>query len=90
MIAAYREPDRTKGRELMSRLIDSVSHGVPSTLSERRHAGPDVEEASGRRPGHLRPARPGPSNGPTEAINGWLEDLRGFALGCRKPDQLHR
>ena len=27
MIAAYREPDRTKGRALMSALIESVSHG---------------------------------------------------------------
>src|SRR3954453_14347705 len=34
MIAAYREPDRTKGRALMSKLIVSVSHGVPASLSE--------------------------------------------------------
>ena len=27
--------------------------------------------------------RPGTSNGPTEAINGRLEHLRGFALGFR-------
>ena len=29
MIAAYRHPDRTKGRELMQNLIGSVSAGVP-------------------------------------------------------------
>ena len=29
MIAAYREPDRTLGRELMVKLIDSPIHGVP-------------------------------------------------------------
>ena len=29
---------------------------------------------------------PGTSNGPTEAINGRLEHLRGTALGFRKPD----
>src|SRR4051794_35499559 len=29
MIAAYREPDRAKGRELMVKLIESVSRGVP-------------------------------------------------------------
>lgn len=34
MIAAYREPDRSKGRELMAKLIESVSQGVPSALSE--------------------------------------------------------
>lgn len=33
---------------------------------------------------------PGPSNGPTEAINGRLEHLRGSALGFRKPHQLRR
>ncbi|MEO6512633.1 MAG: ISL3 family transposase [Nocardioides sp.] len=34
MIAAYRDPDRTQGRELMSKLIESVSHGVPDALTE--------------------------------------------------------
>ena len=34
MIAAYREPDRTRGRALMTSLIASVSHGVPAALSE--------------------------------------------------------
>ena len=34
MIAAYRHPDRTKGRELMQNLIGSVSAGVPAALSE--------------------------------------------------------
>ena len=34
MIAAYREPDRTRGRQLMRRLIDSISHNVPAALSE--------------------------------------------------------
>ena len=30
MIAAYRHPDRAKGRKLMVKLIDSISHGVPA------------------------------------------------------------
>lgn len=34
MIAANSEPDRTKGRELMSKLIEPVSHGVPAALAE--------------------------------------------------------
>jgi hypothetical protein len=29
MITAYREPDRVKGRQLMTSLIDALSHGVP-------------------------------------------------------------
>jgi hypothetical protein len=38
MIAAYREPDRTRGRPLMVKLIESLSHGVPAALSERSHS----------------------------------------------------
>jgi transposase len=34
MIAAYREPDRTRGRHLMEQVIASVSHGVPGALRE--------------------------------------------------------
>ncbi|MCY0906746.1 ISL3 family transposase, partial [Arthrobacter sp. H14-L1] len=34
MVAAYREPDRAKGRELMQAVIDSVSTGVPAALIE--------------------------------------------------------
>ncbi len=34
MIAAYRESDRTKGRALMTKLIESLSHGVPAALTE--------------------------------------------------------
>ena len=33
MITAYREPDRTKGRELMTKLIESLSVGAPAALS---------------------------------------------------------
>jgi transposase len=34
MIAAYREPDRTRGHALMVKLIESLSHGVPAALTE--------------------------------------------------------
>ena len=57
MIAAYREPDRRQGRELMAKLIESVSRGVPAALTEIITLGPDAEEASRRRAGLLRPAR---------------------------------
>ncbi len=40
MIAAYREPDRTRGRDLMTKLIDSVSPEVPTVL-KRDHDGSD-------------------------------------------------
>ncbi len=34
MISAYRNPDRRRGRELMSALIESISDAVPAALTE--------------------------------------------------------
>ena len=34
MITAYREPDRTRGRALMRKLIESLREGVPRALTE--------------------------------------------------------
>jgi len=34
LIAAYREDDRVKGRQVMEKLINSLSHGVPAALTE--------------------------------------------------------
>jgi len=81
MITAYREPDRPRGRELMQRLIESVSHGVPAALIELRKLGRTLKQRAGDVLAHFD--RPGTSNGPTEAINGRLEHLRGSALGFR-------
>ena len=81
MIVAYREPDRAKGRELMTKLIDSVSHGVPAALSEVITLGRTLKKRAGDVLAYFD--RPGTSNGPTEAINGRLEHLRGSALGFR-------
>ena len=81
MIAAYREPDRAKGRQLMSRLIESVSHGVPKALSEVLTLGRTLNKRVADVLAYFD--RPGTSNGPTEAINGRLEHLRGSALGFR-------
>jgi transposase len=39
VIAAYREPDRAKGRELMVKLIESVSSGVPATSARSSRSG---------------------------------------------------
>lgn len=81
MIAAYREPDRRRGRELMSQLIDSLSRGVPSALAEVITLGRTLKKPA--RDVLAFFDRPGTSNGPTEAINGRLEHLRGSALGFR-------
>jgi transposase len=81
MIAAYRDPDRTQGRELMSKLIESVSHGVPDALTELITLGRTLKKRAADVLAYFD--RPGTSNGPTEAINGRLEHLRGSALGFR-------
>ena len=81
MISAYREPDRAKGREQMSKLIKSVSNGVPAALTEVRRLGRTLKQRAADVLAYFE--RPGTSNGPTEAINGRLEHLRGSALGFR-------
>ena len=81
MIAAYRNPDRIKGRHLMARLIASISHGVPAALSEVVTLGRTLTKRAGDILAYFD--RPGTSNGPTEAVNGRLEHLRGTALGFR-------
>ena len=81
MIAAYRHEDRTAGRELMVKLIDSVSTGVPAALVEVTKLGRTLKQRAADVLAYFD--RPGTSNGPTEAINGRLEHLRGSALGFR-------
>ena len=79
MIVAYREPDRTQARDMMSKLIESVSHGVPGALTEVITLGRTLKKRAADVLAYFD--RPGTSNGPTEAINGRLEHLRGSALG---------
>ena len=66
MIAAYREPDRSRGRELMRILIKSLSHGVPAALTEVITLGRTLARRAGDILAYFD--RPGTSNGPTEAI----------------------
>jgi transposase len=81
MIAAYRHPNKTAGRELMIQLIDTISHDVPMVLSEIATLGRTLKRRAIDVLAYFD--RPGTSNGPTEAINGRLEHLRGSALGFR-------
>ncbi len=81
MITAYREPDRVAGRQLMQRLIHSLSADVPAALSEVITLGRTLKQRAADVLAYFD--RPGTSNGPTEAINGRLEHLRGSALGFR-------
>jgi transposase len=81
MIGAYRQPDRARGKKLMEKLIDSISHGVPAALTEITTLGRTLKRRAADVLAYFD--RPGTSNGPTEAINGRLEHLRGSALGFR-------
>jgi transposase len=81
MITAYRDPDRTRGRDVMTTLIASLAHGVPTALSELLTLGRTLKKRAADVLAYFD--RPGTSNGPTEAINRRLEHLRGSALGFR-------
>lgn len=81
MIAAYREPDRAKGRQLMENLIQAIGSGVPGALTEVVVLGRTLKKRAADILAYFD--RPGTSNGPTEALNGRLEHLRGSALGFR-------
>ena len=81
MISAYRHPDRTQGRHLMHAVIDDLSHDVPTPLTELRRLGRTLKQRADDVLAYFD--RPGTSNGPTEAINGRLEHLRGSALSFR-------
>jgi transposase len=81
MVSAYREPDRAKGHTMMQTLITSLSHSVPATLREIITLGRTLNRRATDILAYFD--RPRTSNGPTEAINGRLEHLRGSALGFR-------
>ena len=81
MITAYRTPDRASGRTTMNTLIDALSQGVPTALTELVTLGRTLKRRAADVLAYFD--RPGTSNGPTEAINGRLEHLRGSALGFR-------
>jgi transposase len=81
MIGAYREADRRTGRQLMTALINTLSRGVPAALTELITLGRTLRQRAADVLAYFD--RPGTSNGPTEAINGRLEHLRGSALGFR-------
>lgn len=81
MIAAYRTQDPADGKADLSRLIDSLSADVPTPLSEIATLGRTLKRRAADILAYFD--RPGTSNGPTEAINGRLEHLRGSALGFR-------
>ena len=81
MITAYREKDRRLGRFFLQVTINRIGDGVPAGLVEVRKLARTLKQRADDVLGYFD--RPGTSNGPTEAINGRLEHLRGTALGFR-------
>ena len=65
----------------MSSLITALSNGVPAALTELITLGRTLKKRTDDVLAYFD--RPGTSNGPTEAMNGRLEHLRGSALGFR-------
>ncbi len=62
-------------------MIASLTDSVPRALVELRRLGRTLAKRAADVLAYFD--RPGTSNGPTEAINGRLEHLRGSALGFR-------
>ncbi|MEF2280499.1 ISL3 family transposase [Deinococcus sp. YIM 134068] len=81
VVGAYRHPDRATGRAELQAVIDTLAKAVPASLSEVATLGRTLAKRAGDILAYFD--RPGTSNGPTEAINGRLEHLRGTALGFR-------
>jgi transposase len=79
IVAAYREPDKKQGKAMMQAVINAVTTGVPAALAEVRRLGWTLKQRVVDVLAFFD--RSGTSNGPTEAINGRLEHLRGSALG---------
>jgi transposase len=81
IVAAYRNPDRAAGKTGLARTITIISASVPAALTELVTLGRTLSRRAGDVLAYFD--RPRTSNGPTEAINGRLEHLRGTALGFR-------
>jgi len=81
IVAAYRNRDRAAAKTELKKIITTISTTVPTPLTELITLGRTLKRRAADVLAYFD--RPGTSNGPTEAINGRLEHLRGSALGFR-------
>ena len=72
---------RAKGRAVMEQLIAGINSTVPTALRAVINLGRTLKKRAADILAYFD--RPHTSNGPTEAVNGRLEHLRGTALGFR-------
>jgi transposase len=71
--------DEKGAKQMMQAVIEAITKGVPAALTEIRKLGRTMKQRATDILAYFN--RPGTSNGPTEAINGRLDHLRGSALG---------
>ena len=57
IVAAYREPNKTRGKQMMQAVIGSVTSGVPAALIEIRRVGRTLKQRAADVPRVLRPPR---------------------------------
>ncbi|WP_010534166.1 ISL3 family transposase [Brachybacterium squillarum] len=81
IVQANRRDNRATGKQELSSVISALAKDVPAALSEVTTLGRTLKRRAEDVLAYFD--RPGTSNGPTEAINGRLEHLRGTALGFR-------
>jgi transposase len=84
IIAVYCQPDRRRGKTMMTAITDSLRRGVPAALEELAPLGRTLHR---RRHNVLAYFAEHAPNGPIEAINGRPEALRRNALGFRNLTQ---
>ena len=82
IIDAYRDPNRIRGKALMQAEINTLtSTRVPMGLAELVTLGRTLKRQARDFLAYFN--HPHTSNGPTKAINGRLEHLRGSVVGFR-------
>lgn len=81
IIQAYQDPDRVAGRARLATIIDALDGQNTAGIPELRTLAKTLKKRRADILAYF--THPGSSNGPTEAINGRLEHLRGIALGFR-------
>src|SRR5699024_1871606 len=81
IIAAHRHPNRAQAKQELVAVIDSITTGRSNQLTALQRLGRPLQRRADDILAYFDHART--SNGPTEAINGRIEHLRGTALGFR-------
>ena len=89
VINAYENPKRLQGREKLACIIDALNADTTRGNPELRSLARTLHKRRNDILAYF--THPHSSNGPTEAINGRLEHLRGIALGFRNlQNYIHR